>query len=153
MKRWLCGAQNCLLKTLEEPPKYITIILLVENENDILNTIKSRCTKIIFTEESKETLTQEQRKIYSKLEEIFENISNYKLIDVLNKVEILYKSEKNIIEILEYINIILYKNILKDKRNIEYIESVEKTKQRLKANANYSMSIDNLLLDIWMKAN
>lgn len=98
-------------------------------------------------------MTQEQRKIYSKLEEIFENISNYKLIDVLNKVEILYKSEKNIIEILEYINIILYKNILKDKRNIEYIESVEKTKQRLKANANYSMSIDNLLLDIWMKAN
>lgn len=41
-------AQNCLLKTLEEPPYYITIILIVSNEADIISTIKSRCTKIVF---------------------------------------------------------------------------------------------------------
>ena len=49
-------AQNCLLKTLEEPPEYAVIILLVSNENNILNTIKSRCTKILFNPLSKEEL-------------------------------------------------------------------------------------------------
>ena len=41
-------AQNCLLKTLEEPQDYAVIILIAENENKILNTIKSRCTRILF---------------------------------------------------------------------------------------------------------
>lgn len=41
-------AQNSLLKTLEEPPEYIVIILIVSNIDLILNTIKSRCTKIVF---------------------------------------------------------------------------------------------------------
>ena len=40
-------AQNCLLKTLEEPPEFVTIILIVSNENLILNTIKSRCLKFM----------------------------------------------------------------------------------------------------------
>lgn len=149
MTKWQFGAQNCLLKTLEEPPQYITIILLVENENNILNTIKSRCTKIILTEESEIDLTEEQKNTYHELEKIFGSIENYSLLDVLNKIDILYKGEKNIFEILEYINIILYKNITKNKRNIEYIGYIEDTKQRLKANANYNMSIDNLLLNIW----
>ena len=41
-------AQNGLLKTLEEPPEYVTIILITSNENSFLPTIKSRCTKISF---------------------------------------------------------------------------------------------------------
>ncbi|MCR4651681.1 MAG: DNA polymerase III subunit delta [Lachnospiraceae bacterium] len=36
-------AQNALLKTLEEPPEYITIILLTDNINSLLTTIQSRC--------------------------------------------------------------------------------------------------------------
>ena len=41
-------AQNCLLKTLEEPPEYITIILICSNEDTMLSTIKSRCTRMHF---------------------------------------------------------------------------------------------------------
>ena len=41
-------AQNCLLKTLEEPPSYVVIILIVSNQNKLLNTIKSRCIKMTF---------------------------------------------------------------------------------------------------------
>ena len=41
-------AQNCLLKTLEEPPEYITIILVCSNEDTMLSTIKSRCTRMHF---------------------------------------------------------------------------------------------------------
>ena len=42
-------AQNCLLKTIEEPPEFVTVILITSNENKILNTIKSRCLKIYFS--------------------------------------------------------------------------------------------------------
>lgn len=94
-------------------------------------------------------MTEEQKNTYYELEKIFGNIENYSLLDVLNKIDILYKGEKNIFEILEYINIILYKNINKNNRNIDYIGYVEDTKQRLQANANYNMCIDNLLLNIW----
>lgn len=36
-------AQNALLKTMEEPPEYATIILLTENVENLLPTINSRC--------------------------------------------------------------------------------------------------------------
>ena len=41
-------AQNSLLKTLEDPPQYVVIILVTKNDNLLLNTIKSRCSKIVF---------------------------------------------------------------------------------------------------------
>ena len=36
-------AQNALLKTIEEPPAYVIIILLVTNRGALLETIQSRC--------------------------------------------------------------------------------------------------------------
>lgn len=36
-------AQNALLKTLEEPPEYVVILLLTTNVNSLLPTILSRC--------------------------------------------------------------------------------------------------------------
>ena len=39
-------AQNALLKTLEEPPSYATILLLTKTLNDLLDTVVSRCKKI-----------------------------------------------------------------------------------------------------------
>ena len=41
-------AQNSLLKTLEDPPQYLVIILITDNDNLLLNTIKSRCSKVRF---------------------------------------------------------------------------------------------------------
>ena len=41
-------SQNCILKTLEEPPEFVTFILITSNENMLLNTIKSRCMTIKF---------------------------------------------------------------------------------------------------------
>jgi DNA polymerase-3 subunit delta' len=41
-------AQNCFLKTLEEPKGNSVIILISENENLLLPTIVSRCQKIKF---------------------------------------------------------------------------------------------------------
>ena len=54
-------AQNCLLKTLEEPPEFANIILIGSNESSFLSTIKSRCTIIKFN-----PISDEQVKGYIK---------------------------------------------------------------------------------------
>lgn len=41
-------AQNCLLKTLEDPPAYAVLVLCTANSNLMLRTIQSRCTRIRF---------------------------------------------------------------------------------------------------------
>jgi len=48
-------ATNSLLKLIEEPQKDLVIFLLVNNEDDVLATIKSRCQKInFFIQDSKQ---------------------------------------------------------------------------------------------------
>ena len=171
-------AQNCLLKTLEEPPEYITIILVASNENNLLATIKSRCSKVFFHKIEdrllydflKETygytdltpkqvqsfqgsiknalVFEEKKDTYTKLEKVFSNIEKYNYLDSINNLDVLYENKENINELLDYIQYLLYKKI-KNSKYISYIEEIEKTKNRLKANSNFEMCIDNLLFKIW----
>ena len=65
-----------------------------------------------------------------------------------NNIRKIYKEKDEIYNVLEYINIILL-NLAKQKyKYAECIEIVENTKKRLKSNANYDMSIDNMLIKI-----
>ena len=56
------SAQNAMLKTIEEPPEYVVVILLAENPDILLPTILSRCVTLNFKpaadEEVKEYLMQ-----------------------------------------------------------------------------------------------
>ena len=49
-------AANSLLKTLEEPPDYATLILIAEDESKVLPTILSRCQQVRFEYLSDEIL-------------------------------------------------------------------------------------------------
>ena len=171
-------AQNCLLKTLEEPPEFVTIILITSNESKLLNTIKSRCMKIYFErieedkiqkylennmqiEISKELIKlsggsigraitlQEEKDIYGQVNNVLYNLEKQDLITTLNNSEILYKEKERIQEILEYINMFLYNT--KEINKMNCIEYVEETKKRLLSNSNYDMCIDYLLMKLWEK--
>ena len=69
-------AQNSLLKTLEEPPEYTIIILIASNTDMLLNTIKSRCTKITFEKltpsEILEILKEQSKEIPDISEKMFD---------------------------------------------------------------------------------
>lgn len=56
-------AQNAMLKTLEQPPEYCVIILLSDNDDALLPTIRSRCVKmttgLLSNEEIQEYLITE----------------------------------------------------------------------------------------------
>lgn len=171
-------AQNCLLKTLEEPPEFAIIILIVENEGNILNTIKSRCTKIYFENISdiemkkllekkygtldlsdnmlksfngsmeKATKIMENKEFYNKIENIFSNIEKTSRISLLNNDEI-YKNKENIDEILDYINIIFWNKLQENQKYINCLNIVQEARNRLARNANFDMTIDNMLIKIW----
>lgn len=176
-------AQNCLLKTLEEPPEYSTIILIGSNENMFLSTIKSRCMIIHFSKIEDEKIRKyleekyelkdistnmleifqgsigkaivlkDKKEQYEKIELIIKSLRQKSIIDILNMSEILYKSKEEIFDILEYINVILIKLAKTDYEYIKCINIVEETKTRLKQNANYDMSIDNMLFNMWEDVN
>ena len=92
---------------------------------------------------------------YSKIENIISQIEKTDKLEVLKNAEILYKGKEDIMEYLEFINVVLYNSFLnnKNRKYINSVELVEKTRKNLLANSNYDMSIDNLLLKIWEEIN
>ena len=92
---------------------------------------------------------KDKQDIYLKVEELIENMENKNIIDLVKQAEILYKSKDEIYEMLDYINIILLKKAKMDERYTNCIQIVENTKRRLNQNANYDMSIDNMLFNMW----
>ena len=142
-------AQNCMLKTLEEPQEFVVIILIASNENNILPTVKSRCTKIYFKELESEELNNYIKNNYSSIT-IDDNILKLcngsiakaqfiiEKIDTLNKIknivlqvekenklnfiqnnQLLYENKEDITTILEYINMLLFERAKKSTEKID----------------------------------
>lgn len=161
-------SQNCLLKTLEEPPEYAVIILIVSNESRILPTIKSRCVIIKFQPLTSKEIKQvkpelsddliqllegsllnaeniEQKKEqYAQLSNLVNVLENKQLVEVFNSADLLYKGKDDIITLLEYLNLIFF-----SRNEINAIPIIEKTKKKILANNNYDMTIDYCLMNIW----
>lgn len=88
---------------------------------------------------------KDKQEEYQIVENLINNLEKTDLIDILNEAEVLYKSKEEINEILDYINIILLKKAREQSIYANCIEIVEETKKRLKQNANYDMTIDDLI--------
>lgn len=176
-------AQNCLLKTLEEPPEYVTIILIGSNENKFLSTIKSRCMILHFNKISNdeiEKILEEQYQLkinskimidafqgsigkaiqlkdkiddYEKIENVIYSLEKKDKIDILNMAEIIYKAKDEKYDILDYMNIVFINLAKNSSKYANCINIVENTKRRLQSNANYDMSIDNMLFNLWEQVN
>ena len=58
--------QNALLKVLEEPPKYGVFILLTDNPEKLLPTVRSRCTELALTAVPPAQMGQYLREHYPK---------------------------------------------------------------------------------------
>lgn len=175
-------AQNCLLKTLEEPPEFVTIILVSSNENLILNTIKSRCMALKFKNIKDDELLnycinnlgyenvssnllksfggsigkainlKDNKEKYDEIDGIISNIKSLDLISLMTKGKILYDKE-NIDDILNYVIVCLFSRYEEDEKYIDCIKYVQKAEERLRANSNFDMSLDNMLIEIWEELN
>lgn len=175
-------AQNCLLKTLEEPPEFAVIILISSNENIILNTIKSRCMSIKFKNiDDNELLNyatnvlgydnisknllksfdgsigkaiklKDNKQRYDEIETLISNLEKKDLVDILLDAKIIYDKE-NIYDILDYIIVCLYSKKDENEKYIDCIKYVNKCNLRIRSNSNFDMSIDDMLFGMWEELN
>lgn len=165
------ASQNAILKTLEEPPKYVVIILVATTVSKFLPTILSRVTNIQFN-----GIPKEELKVYLKNNmniDLSDSILDFvdgsiglaqKLVSeditsVLEEIDKLfnYLQNKDTIKsllqtaninfneksALEYFEYILYKN-----NKYSCVKFTEKARNRLKSNGNYDIVIDNMVLEI-----
>lgn len=201
-------AQNALLKTIEEPPAYVIILLLTTNADAFLPTIRSRCItlniKVVPDEIIKKYLMQKYqvpdyqadictafaqgnvgRAIQLASSESFNEIKNAALqlirrlkdIDLYEMMEAVKQINEYKLEINDYFDIMMiwYRDVLLYKATAdinhlifkdevydikkcaskssyegieEILQALEKAKTRLKANVNFDLVIELLLLTI-----
>lgn len=199
--------KNTLLKTLEEPPSYVTIILISSSPNNLLPTILSRCQSIKFYAVKSWKIEDYLVRMYNKTSEEASFVANFtkgsvgKSIqlstsdrffqmrdEILKILDSIIKGDKtkafssmgffnenrdNIEEIIDIIqywfrDLLIFKEIgenhlIINKDKLEYlssqsfvdfntindiIEKVEETKDNIKKNVNYQLSIETMLLNI-----
>ena len=162
------SAQNALLKTIEEPPEYVVIILIASNTSTLLPTILSRVLRVDFNPLDYESVESYIEKNGIKIDKniigfasgsigvINEIISN-NLVDKLKKVdEILEYMEKKDISssllkvqevdfnesfMLSYLQYLLF-----ERKYFEASLEPERAINRLKMNGNYDIVIDNMII-------
>lgn len=199
-------AQNALLKTIEEPPVYAIIILLTENCDSLLPTIRSRCVtltmnpvekdKICTYLENKFQLEPKQAQIAANYcqgnigkairfasssdfiemkNQVLKLLKNLDSMDIASIIDTIkeFSTHKN--DINDYLDLMLlwYRDVLmfkvtkdanlllysdeysaiseqatkRDYENIEnIIAAIDKAKVRLKANVNFDVTIELMIL-------
>jgi DNA polymerase III, delta'' subunit len=206
-------AQNALLKTIEEPPEYAVILLLVSNISVILPTILSRCVvlnlKTIDKQVVKDFLmskhqipdymaevaagfsggnvgkaikyasSEDFEQMKSNVLHILKYIDDMELYEVISGLKFLTANKNNIDDYIDLMimwyrdvlmfkatkdpDLLLYKDELSyinkqaNTRSYEGIEKIlkamEKAKIRLKANVNFDIAIELMLLSIKESCN
>lgn len=201
-------AQNALLKTIEEPPEYAVIMLLTENAETLLPTIRSRCVMMklrnIRDQLVKKYLMEQMeipdykadvcvafaqgnmgKAIMLATSEYFNEIKEevvhlLRNIDEMNVSELMDAIKKCMtykMEINDYLDMIAiwYRDVLiyKATKNVDRVvfsdqlrhikqraskssyegienilDAIEKAKARLKANVNFELTMELLLLTI-----
>lgn len=176
-------AQNCLLKTLEEPQDFIVIILIASNENKLLATVRSRCTKIYFnhlndneienlmkdkfdsTNLSKDMIQLcngsiskcinviEKSELLKNIEILIDKFENLNKLDCLNYNELFYSNKSDINLLLDYMYVLLFKKAKDKEEIISCMNIIQQTKNKLSNSNNYDMTIDNMLIKMWEEIN
>lgn len=176
-------AQNCLLKTLEEPPEFVTIILVGANENSFLSTIKSRCMILHFEEipdkQIQDFLTEnygitiqsenmlktfqgsigkaielkDKQEQYQAIENLILNLESKDELEILKQAEIFSGAKEDIQDMLDYCNLLFLTLAKRSSKYTRCIQIVENTKKRLKSNSNYDMTIDNMIFKCYEEVN
>ena len=201
-------AQNALIKTLEEPPKYAIIILITDNKESLLDTIKSRCEIIKFTpipmQEVASYLTMngidskrasllanfsrgsmkkaielsESEEFHLMREEVqkyVETFLNGNLIEIMDIQSSIEKYKDQITNVLDLL-INYFRDIMMVKENVDnsmiinldrlifvknmsnkttysqlskIIDIIEETKNKLRSNCNFNISIQVMTLNIY----
>ena len=201
-------AQNALLKTLEEPPEYVVILLLSTSKSSLLPTVLSRCVQLdmrcvedrlvkkYLMSEAKIpdykadicvafargnigkarslALSENFDVIKEEAIRVLKHIRNMDVTDMVLTLKKLEEYKLNVNDFLDFMmiwyrDVLLYKatmdadaivfkdesdSIKKAAQDSSYegiekiLESIDKTRQRIKANVNFALAMELALLTI-----
>lgn len=201
-------AQNALLKTIEEPPEYGIVMLLVNNADALLPTIRSRCVtlnmkmapydKVVAFLMDKYQVPDYKARVcaafsqgnigkavkmasspdFNELQEdilrIVKNVDDMEIYEVMDAVKNLSEHKVNIYDVIDMMMVwyrdVLMLKITNDMNMLIYrdeyralskrakkssfdgldniIQGFEKAKMRLKANVNFDIALELMLLTI-----
>lgn len=160
-------ASNALLKNLEEPKSFVYFILLTDNKNKLLKTIISRCQVINYLSER-----EGEDFDYSEILDILDKSMGQNLLTMLDSKEYLSGFQKDydvlfdfFVEFyssfLKYVKthdgsslnqdfVKLYKKYPKANERIivDTLDKIESVRGYFKVNANFELSMEELLLYI-----
>ena len=160
-------ASNALLKNLEEPKPFVYFILLTDNKNKLLKTIISRCQVINYLSER-----ENQEFDYSQMLDILDKSMGQNLLTMLYSKEYLsdFQKETDVLfdflmefysSFLKFVKtndesslnkdfVKLYKKYPKANERIivETLDKIESVRGYFKVNANFELSMEELLLYI-----
>ncbi len=151
-------AQNRLLKILEEPNPGTIIILLSENAERLVSTIRSRCVLVAF-ESGDRSFDSETGAMARDLASILDGAGTFK--EARSVVEVLFKDKDNgrkrSLELLDYLQI-YYADRLRDdgmdqrgmplEGVIFALEKIEKARISIEKNGSFTYALKNMLLEI-----
>ncbi len=151
-------AQNRLLKTLEEPPEGAVIILLAENKERLLKTVRSRCVSVRLEpfmdkdESDMASLARDTAKILREKKTFRE--SRELLADILNDKENAKAKALIFLDVLER----FYRDALigRDPDSgyfekiyiCEAIDCVEKARKDIQMNIGVGYALKNMIIEI-----
>ena len=166
------NAQNAVLKTIEEPPEYGLLLLLTDNADGFLETIRSRCIMIRMGSLSRkkvaeDLLDEDGMMVISVLEKMpdmdafeidkhareFENLDRQQILDIMRlwSRDLLVKKSTGSKERLYFGG---NEKLMKAAGRMELeninrvITAVDAAEARLKANVKAEAAFENLLLAI-----
>jgi len=126
-------AQNALLKTLEEPPKHSLLILLANNRDLLLRTIRSRCLEIDLSADAEGT----------DIEPNLETFSNFINSDFMGRSAIIEEIVKNERHREFALDLILYIMKYARENRIELADQLMDIYKGLKQGSNVKLALEN----------
>lgn len=127
-------------------------------QNNIIESPSENILKVCAGSLGKVKHVAENLEIYNQIEDVTNkliagNIKN--MVDMFNKFQVLYDNKDNVLELLDYMIVIIYSFIVQ-KQNfsqkwLNIVQIIEKSKIKLNSNTNTDMCIDELLMNIFEK--
>ena len=156
-------AQNALLKTIEEPPAYGIVIMLTTNADIFLQTILSRCVRLDFKPVADELVVKYLKDNYdvtdyeTKFAAAFAQGNKLTIDDYLDLMAMWYR-DVLVFKSTNDVNPVIFKDELSQIKSQashfsyeglqDILNSIDKVKIRLKANVNFDLVIELLIMAI-----
>lgn len=142
-------AQNALLKTLEDTSKYSIYILCVDNERNLLPTIRSR-GQVIYSAKELNTLD-------SVIENENKDILDMNLLDQFNILEKYSKEKSSSLELINDIERLFKEKLELDikngnmdssKKNMGFLKIIQNSRDKISANCNRRLTLEAMMVQL-----